>query len=159
MQVVTSMCGGVELGVGNILEEVEHAYKEHYQMDQGLTLQERLDILRAWADPQHVPYPEILVNRMAVPATQLKAWTDDGVNHVGGQMNEILRQRWKYGEQGNVATTFKQVNIIGGGAWYLKRKIEEIIPGLFRPEKPELRNVMSYALLSQQLLEKALILP
>ncbi len=69
----------------------------------------------------------------------------------------MLRQRWKHGEQGKVATTFKQVNIIGGGAWYLKKKIEEVIPGLYRPEKPELRNVMSYALLAHQLAEKALV--
>jgi hypothetical protein len=67
-----------------------------------------------------------------------------------------LRQRWKHGEQGKVATTFKQVNIIGGGSWYFKKKVEEIIPGLHRPEKPELRNVMSYALLAHQLLEKAM---
>jgi len=156
MQVVASMCGGIEVGVENILDFVESAYKDNYQIDQGLTIQERLDILKAWADPLLFTYPDILVDRIPVPSSLLKSWIDDGVNHVGGQINEILRQRWKHGEQGKVATTFKQINIIGGGAWYLKRKIEEIIPNLYRPEKPELRNVMSYALLARQLEEKAL---
>jgi hypothetical protein len=157
MHVVASMCGGIEVGVENIADFVENAYKDTYQIDQGLTIQERTDILRAWADPLHCSYPDILIDRVPVPLTRLKEWTEQGVHQVGGQINEILRQRWKHGEQGNVATTFKQVNLIGGGAWYLKKAIEEAIPGLHRPEKPELRNVMSYALLAHHLEEKAVV--
>ncbi len=72
MQVVASMCGGIEVGVENILDVVERAYKDAYQIDQGLTIQERVDLLRAWANPLHCTYPDIFVDRVPLPKTLLK---------------------------------------------------------------------------------------
>jgi hypothetical protein len=90
MQVVASMCGGIERGVENVADFVEHAYKDKYQIDQGLTIQERIDILRAWADPLHFNYPEILIDRVPLPPTLLQKWTEEGVHFVGEEINEAL---------------------------------------------------------------------
>src|SRR6476619_1494659 len=72
-----------------------------------LSRQDRLAILeKKTADPQHVPSPEIFVDRVPVPPSLLKDWTDQGVHYVGGRINEQLRQQWKHWGQGHVATSF-----------------------------------------------------
>jgi uncharacterized membrane protein len=63
---------------------------------------------------------------------------------VGEEIASFVARVWRTGEDGRVASDAARVLLIGGGAYYVRKPLKQLIPHLEVPSKPELANAQGY---------------
>jgi hypothetical protein len=82
---------------------------------------------------------------------QLDGQVDAALRSVGEEIASFVARVWRTGEDGRVASDAARVLLIGGGAYYVRKPLKQLIPHLEVPSKPELANAQGYLALGLQI--------
>lgn len=120
---LTDFCGSIEMGVGNIMDYVDDCFEKRY--GRRLETGERKQILTNYI--QHKPQKKYNYDEGEIDPTDLTMWIDKGIKLIGGEIIERIAVRWRLEGQKKIASSFKSVHLVGGGAYLLKDIIEKSI--------------------------------
>ncbi len=145
--------GDPNLGVGKVIDEVIRVIQQRYR--RVLTEELATDLLYAYAHEQMLP--EVTTDDANVPPEQLHAIIKEAVAKQGRAINTFIAKTWNQ-EGGTLASNFRKVFLVGGGAHYFVESVRKHIKKASVPVDPELANARGYLDLSLGLEEvKALV--
>jgi len=145
--------GDANLGVGKAIDEVIRVIQQRYHR----VLSEELatELFYAYAHEQMLP--EITTDDANVEPAQLHAIIKEAVTKQGRAINTFIAKTWNQ-EGGTLASNFRKVFLVGGGAHYFAETIRKHVKKASVPTDPELANARGYLDLSLGLQEvKALV--
>lgn len=148
---IKDQCKGYPKGVEDATDLLNDLAQSTY--GRVLTISERRAILQAYAS--HSPYPDIPVSGRSLAASEMAAWADQALRKTGTLIRTFVSKTLRSSEKGGVATDLKSVWLIGGGAHYFLRDIQEIIPFAQVRDHPEYANALSYAYFARHFSERA----
>lgn len=149
---VRQLCSGKPLGV----EMAADLLSAHFQALYGRTLKadEKRDILYAHVSGGTRLYPTLYADGQ--PVYNLKALVQDAIQSVGSEVASFVSTVWNDSETGKVASSFAQVLIVGGGAYYFQEHIQRVIPNAKSISHPQEANALGYAALAERQLQQRL---
>jgi hypothetical protein len=136
----TQYChGNANLGVGKVIDEVTRVILQKHKRAINPTL--ATDLLYAYAHDERLP--EITTEDANVPPDRLHVVIQEAIAKQGRSINQFINKSWN--EEGStVASNFRRVYIVGGGAHYFAESIRKIIKKATVPTLPEEANPRGY---------------
>lgn len=136
--------GDPNLGVGKAIDEVIRIIQQRYR--RVLTEELATDLFHAYAHDQMLP--EVTTDDANVPPEQLHAIIKEAVTKQGRAINVFIAKTWNQ-EGGTLASNFRKVHLVGGGAHYFAESVRKHIKKASVPgDHPELANAHGYLDLS-----------
>jgi Actin like proteins N terminal domain len=136
----TQYChGNPNLGVGKVADELARVILQKYKRKMSPTL--ATDLLYAYAHDERLP--EVSTEDANVPPDQLHAIIREAITKQGRAINTFINSSWNQ-EGSTIASNFRKVYLIGGGAYYFAESIRKIIKKATVPTLPEEANVRGY---------------
>jgi Actin like proteins N terminal domain len=132
-------CGGIELGVGQVVDELIEALRTKYGRLISSSLAHR--VLRAYAHNEFLPV--IKVNNMPIPQEYVMGVIDKAIERVGRSLNAFVSSTWNI-EGAAIGSNFDAIYIAGGGAYYFADIIRRQLPSAQMTDDPEHANVQGY---------------
>ena len=154
LKAIGNFIDGVDVGVENILDQIDVWYMRDCRIDVGLAARHRNAILQALSHKGTLPFPTLTVGDKKVSSAQVKEWADDAVLQVGAKINEFVSRTWRSGGRGQVAFDFEKVSIVGGGAYYFEQEVQKIVGKARSTSQPELQNVLGYGVYANRIAER-----
>ncbi len=145
--------GDPNLGVGKVIDEIIRVVQQRYKRVISETL--ATDLLYTYAHDQMLP--EVTTDDANVPPEQLHAIIKEAILKQGRAINVFIAKTWNQ-EGGTLASNFRKVYLVGGGAHYFAESVRKHIKKASVPSDPELANARGYLDLSLGLEEvKAMV--
>lgn len=144
MKPVPELCHSFEVGIGSALKRVSDRFENKY--DRPLDDGERESLLRSVLGFEN--RPEIYVDGQLVSQIDLAQWMGDALKETANDIQTRVRSIWK-----NEARKFKTILHVGGGSLYLHTFLD--YKQAIKPNDPERYNSRGYAILAQQLAQRA----
>lgn len=141
---------GVELAADNLSDTFQILY------GRPLKSSERRDILHAYASQGERVYPALYYHGTEIH--DLRGLTREAMHTMGSQITSFISAAWNEFEvAGEVAGSFAQVLLVGGGAYYFEEQIRSIIPNVkvVMPH-PEEANAAGYAAMAERQMQQRL---
>ena len=136
---LTHLCGGTDLGVemaGDMLQEV---VSQRYQRI--LSKDEIWGILHRYVNGSG-KISGFYANRQEIP--DLREIARTAVDIVGKQIAGYIATTWNDCKTGITASSFAKVLLIGGGALFFARHIQQALGDVDTPDEPEFANSLGY---------------
>lgn len=146
----TEYCKGKALGVESATQLLMNAFATQFKRP--LNRSEARMMMRAFAAPDRVAYPDISVYGRSIDPVQIERLTNEAIIQVGMEIVSFVSSAWRQSDQGAVAASFKPVLAIGGGVYYFYSVLREQIPHLARTTDPIHANAHGYCTLAARLL-------
>jgi hypothetical protein len=140
-RLITSLCAGDEIGIGQVVDAIQSYLQKRY--GRILTTQEAHEQLKAYAHGKSLP--SIRVQGRPVDPAEIERVITGAIDSLGRTLKNLINATWNE-EGGRVASSFDNLLLAGGGAYYLEEIIHETLQGIQRLEvSPELANAEGYA--------------
>lgn len=150
LQPIEKQCRGFDLAVENVAEKVDSWFFDTYGFS--LSEEERTKILLSYATGGK--YPEITADDITVPELELARRTKKAVSDVGKEIVERISTYWHSNDTGKVASNFKGIEVVGGGAYYFLPSIQSVMPRAKVELHPEHANGRGYGWYAEQLVRQ-----
>jgi hypothetical protein len=131
--------GNPNLGVGKVADELARVILQKHRRSISPTL--ATDLLYAYAHDERLP--EVTTEDANIPPDQLHTIIRDAIAKQGRSINQFINKTWNQ-EGSTVASNFRKVYIVGGGAHYFAESIHKIIKKATVPTLPEEANPKGY---------------
>ena len=142
-------CRGFSLGVQAAGERFSEKFREAFGYT--LSFDSRMTLLK-----QHVmrqPYRPIKDKQhIRIPDVQIEPLIEMSLREIGKEIATSVVAAWD-----EILMEFERVLIVGGGAHYFAKDIQERIRPAARTMKPEMANAQGYARLAEAVTQRALI--
>jgi hypothetical protein len=143
---LSALCDGRSLGVAAAADLFSRKFKEAYGRVVGLDTCSSL--LR-----QHVQRSNLLEVRdshhASIPAFELADLIQASLDAVGQEIATFVSQKWK-----DHLHDMSRVLLVGGGAHYFKKSIQERLPFARAVPRPEMANAAGYASLAEAIMQR-----
>lgn len=146
MKANTEQCVSFDIGVNAALDKLDMSFEVEY--GRNLSDVEKQLILHASIGDGN--YPELYAEGRQVSGTFLHTWMRKAITDTGAEKNTEIAAKWR-DKNGKVASSFKQVLHVGGGAYYFHPSLQMIIKSAQQIEDAEKANARGYAVLADQI--------
>lgn len=141
-----SLCHGKPVGVLSAGKLLQDNFEKKY----GFSLPDcdMNDILRASLGSLEYP----VITNCGTRVLDIPFLVQEALQSVGNEIVSFVSDKWSSSEAGSrVASNFRNVLCIGGGAHYFLKQLQERIPHLVSVDRPEEANAYGYCLFAEQL--------
>jgi hypothetical protein len=138
-----SYCGGAELGVGQVVDDLRKAIRENFGRLIPTSLAHR--VLQAYAHGE--PLPVIKVNNVPLPGDYVCGVVEKSIERVGRAINTFIGSAWN-AEEATIGSNFNTIHVAGGGAYYFTDIIRQQLLAAQMTPDPEHANVRGYHVLA-----------
>lgn len=142
----TERCTSFEIGIATALERLNVRFEEKY--DRELTEDEKQQVLYAYLGQG--AYPELWADGKQASGMDLHDWMKQAIAETGRDKNTRISTIWSTGK-GKVASDFKRVIHVGGGAYYFHPSLQELIKSAELLPDAEKANSRGFAVLANQI--------
>lgn len=132
-------CGGTELGVGQVVDELQETIRSNYGRLIPTNLAHKF--LRAYAHDEDLP--AIKVNNVPIPPEYIASVVEKSIERIGRSINIFISQKWNT-EGATIGSNFNAIYIAGGGAYYFTDIVRRQLAAATMTENPEHANVQGY---------------
>jgi Actin like proteins N terminal domain len=132
-------CGGTELGVGQVVDELREMIRSNY--GRLITTALAHKVLRAYTHNEVLPV--IKVGTAVVPAEYIESTVEKAIERVGRSINTFISSTWNV-EGATIGSNFDAIYIAGGGAYYFTDIIRRQLIAAQMTDCPEYANVRGY---------------
>jgi Actin like proteins N terminal domain/Archaeal actin homologue MreB-like, C-terminal len=146
MKANTEQCVSFDIGVNTALDKLDMSFEAEY--GRNLSEVEKQQILHASIGEGN--YPELYAEGRQVSGTLLHTWIKKAIADTGAEKNTEIAARWR-DKNGKVASNYKKVLHVGGGAYYFHPSLQQIIKSAEQIEDAEKANARGYAVLADQI--------
>ena len=146
MKPLHEYCEPYEVGVGTALKMVSDKVEERY--GRALALNEREALLRATLGYAHPP--TIYADGVEVSYAELNGWMTEALAETANSIYTRVSGLW-----GVKKSQFKSILHVGGGSLYLQNHFLNYFKRAERPQDAEKYNARGYAILADQLAQRA----
>ena len=147
-KLLTNLCGGEELGIGQITDAVKAIGKRYGRVVSTTTAH---TLLSAYAHQQ--PLPVIRASTTVIPETEIVDAISKSTANLAKRVDSFAGSLWNV--EGEAAgARFEQIMLGGSGAYYLGERLASVLPQMVVPADPEYANVRGYTDLALTLEEK-----
>jgi hypothetical protein len=145
----TEQCTSFEIGIATALDRLNTRFEDRYERE--LSDDEKQAILYAWVG-QGV-YPELYADGKQVSGADLHDWMKQAIAETGRDKNTQIAKLWS-AQNGKVASSFKRVIHVGGGAYYFHNSLQQIIKSAELSPDAEKANSRGFAVLAGQIAQR-----
>lgn len=142
----TEKCTSFEIGIATALERLNNRFEDKYERE--LTEIEKQEILHAFLGQG--AYPELYADGEQVSGMDLHDWMKQAIAETGRDKNTRISTIWSTGK-GKVASDFKRVLHVGGGAYYFHNSLQQLIRSAELLPDAEKANSRGFAVLAGQI--------
>lgn len=154
LEAIGYMCKGAEIGMARAGDRLSASF--HRQCGRSLKADERTQIFRDSLAPNHpFSYQEYSGPTGVATPEELDTWVVQALRELGREVCEFISTLWRTDSTGVIAGDFAQVQVIGGGAYYLYDQVRDLFPRKARRSSdPENDNGRGYGWFAYQLLKQ-----
>jgi hypothetical protein len=152
MKANTERCVSFDIGVNTALEKLDMSFEAEY--GRNLSDVEKQLILHASIGEGN--YPELYAEGRQVSGALLHTWIRKAIQDTGAEKNTEISSKWR-DKNGKVASSFKKVLHVGGGAYYFHPSLQQIIKSAEQIEDAEKANARGYAVLADQIGQRRML--
>lgn len=143
-------CKGIEVGVEDALDIVSGKFEDRY----GYPLsQMRRGQIKDW-----YLYPDrrepITAGGVTISHQEITRWMQEAFDSVMQRIFEQVPRAWRSGHGGLIGADFETVTVVGGGAYYFIRSIQQRIPQSRSLRDPEHANARGFGWLADQFVQQ-----
>jgi hypothetical protein len=138
-QLLTNRCKGDEIGVGQIVDDL-NTYAHTF--GRRLSTTTAHDILRAYAHGKSLP--RIVTDKGDLPESGMLNVIEKSIKKAGRSLNMLISSALN-AEGANVASDYDMIYLAGGGAHYFEDTVKTLVGRVERVNDPELANARGYA--------------
>lgn len=137
-------CGGTELGVGQIIDDLIEGIRVDHQKK--ITTSLAHNILRAYAHGETLPVVRLGAEKTVNPEIIVRL-IEQSIAKVGRSINAFISAKWNV-EGAAIGSNFDAIYVAGGGAYYFAEIIKRDLMGVTVTDSPEQANVQGYHILA-----------
>lgn len=138
-------CDSFDIGIHSALQIVS----ERVNSKHGRPLSDKEQQLLLHASIGRGPLPAVYVDSIQIPGDILFEYMRAAIAEIGGERNSRIASKWS--ELGGIASDFKKVLHVGGGAYYLHQSLQTIIKGAQILPDAEKVNARGNAIIANQI--------
>ena len=127
--------GDPNLGVGKAIDEIIRVIQQRYK--RVITEAIATDLLHAYAHDQMLP--EVTTDDANVPPEHLHSIIKEAIMKQGRAINVFIAKTWNQ-EGGTLASNFRKVYLVGGGAHYFAESVRKHIKKASVPSESRTRQ-------------------
>jgi hypothetical protein len=144
-----AQCKGVSLGVASAADRLEEKFREHFGFTPSLETVKKL--MSNYVNARPLPTVREKKRQNAIAPETLSGLIDMALREVGQEIATSVMRAWDSEVQ-----EMEEIRIVGGGAHYFTRYIQERIGHAKAAHRPEMANAEGYAALAERRLQRAI---
>lgn len=140
-RLVGRLCKGKQIGVGQIVEDVQQLAHQHQRV---ISVEQAHTLLNAYA--HHLPYPKISTATGHLPGDAITTTIQQSIRRLARPLSSFLKGTWNV-EDAPAGSQFNAIYLGGGGAYYFEDVIRSALNTchIVRVPDPQDANICGYA--------------